>query len=709
MRIACSSGHLVSSREYEFESLRMGRRPSAPTPPSTSIARMSFTRSFLTVVALASTAAPCLAQVTNPDSLPGDSAIFRIQGIDVRAERPITMVGGATALDIDVERLDLAAAATVEDIFREIPGLGVRTNSRGQAEITVRGSESRQVAVLLDGAPLTLAWDARTDVSVLPATALRNVRFVRGLSTVLRGPNVLGGVVELDLTSDVTEGTSFSAGVDQFGGWSTSATATRTFAGGSGVIRAGGGWRDAPAVPLADRIDERPQAESGRRLNTDFENLDGFVAARYTATDGAWTTLSATAHRAERGIAAELGAADARFWRYPGTTRSVVALRAGSGRRTTPLGSGEIRGGFFLDSNDEEIVAYSGPDYSDVSDREVGEGGTITGRLRGDHSLGGRGTLRGSIDYGVVSHDAQVGGESRSYRQRLLSAGAETEWDLVRGRGLIDRVTASVGGVFDRASTPETGGLPSLGTIEDWGGRVGLSAAVNGGRTLVHAGVSRRGRFPSLREAYSEALNTFVPNPDLGPERLVAAEAGVTTGVGGGELQVVLFRHDLSDAIRRITFADGRRQRVNSDELESRGVEVFLSQSLGAFSAGGDVRLQSVELTDPVAARSTEAENVPEEEGRLWAEWAPARDLRVRGEAQYTGSQFCQDPSTGADVELDGGTWLDAVVSKVWGVGGVFDRLETTLRAANLSDTALYDQCGLPRPGRSVTVQVRLN
>jgi len=669
---------------------------------------MSFTRFLLTVAALGCTATPGLAQVADPDSVPADSAIFRIQGIDVRAERPITTVGGATALEVDVQRLDLGGAATVEDVFREIPGLGVRTNSRGQAEITVRGSESRQVAVLLDGAPLTLAWDARTDVSVLPATALRNVRFVRGLSTVLRGPNVLGGVVELDLTADATESSSFSAGLDQLGGWSTAATATRTFAGGAGLIRAGGGWRDAPAAPLADGIDERPQAGSGQRLNTDFENLDGFVAAKYTAADGAWTTFSATAHRSERGIAAELGTPDARYWRYPGTTRSVVALRAGTGERTTPLGTGEVQAGLFLDSNDEEIVAYSGPDYADVVATEVGEGRTVTGRLRGDHSLGDRGTLRGSIDYGVVNHDTRVEGESRSYQQRLLSAGAETEWSLVRGGPLLDRLTASVGGVFDRVSTPESGGLPSLGTLEDWGARFGLSATVNQGRTLIHAGVSRRGRFPSLREAYSEALSTFVPNPDLGPEHLVAMEAGVTTGVGNGEFQVVLFRHDLTDAIRRITFADGSRQRVNSDELESRGVEVFLSQSFGPIGAGGDLRLQAVDLSDPGTALSSEPENVPEQEGRAWAEWSPSPNVRVRGEAEYTGSQFCQDPSTGSDTELDGGTWLNALVSKVWSVGGVFDRVETTLRAVNLTDTALYDQCGLPRPGRSLTMQVRL-
>lgn len=134
------------------------------------------------------------------DSLPqSDTTVFEVEGVTVHARRPVVTVGGASAVEVIVDSLTLAPAATTEELFREIPALHVRTNSRGQAEVSVRGSESRQVAVLLDGVPLTLGWDARTDVSVLPATAIDNVQFVRGLSTILHGPNVLGGVVDLSL------------------------------------------------------------------------------------------------------------------------------------------------------------------------------------------------------------------------------------------------------------------------------------------------------------------------------------------------------------------------------------------------------------------------------------------------------------------------------------------------------------------------------
>jgi hypothetical protein len=75
-------------------------------------------------------------------------------------------------------------------------------------------------------------------------------------------------------------------------------------------------------------------------------------------------------------------------------------------------------------------------------------------------------------------------------------------------------------------------------------------------------------------------------------------------------------------------------------------------------------------------------------------------------EAEYTGSQFCIDPNSGQDVELDGGSWFNALVSKMWSLGG--RRLETTASALNLSNTALYDACGLPRAGRLFRFQMRV-
>jgi iron complex outermembrane receptor protein len=660
---------------------------------------------------------PCAADA-QADTTRSDTTVFRIEGLKVQAQRPVTTIGGASALEIRVEELGLQAAPTTSELLREVTGVLVRTNSRGQSEISVRGSESRQVAVLVDGVPLTLGYDARTDVSVLPADAFREVHFVRGLSTLLEGPNVLGGVVHMNVARRAGLSDSptveASASVDDARGWATSANAAVPFrtAGGRGSVRFGAGLRDSPGLPLPSGVAEPVPTSDGLRLNTDFHNIDGFMAFRYDADGGAWAGLSALTHKADRGIAAELGAAEPRLWRYPDIRRTIVAASAGTGDRTTPFGRGDVEASLGFDDGKTDIRSYTSRAYDQIDGYENGDDRTVSLRTLADHTLGSRGDVMASLTWADIRHDEDVDGELRSFEQKLVSVAAENVWRLVDrpGSGL-SALRLSFGGAYDRGTTPLTGGLAALPAIEDWGARVGLSAIVAGGNVMLHAGASRRGRFPALREAYSEALNRFEPNPDLTPEHLFAMEAGVTSRLGEGELQVVGFRHALTDAIRRISLDNGKRMRVNSDELKSVGVELVFSQTMGRVDFGGELTLQSVELTDPNTLVNTHPENVPEQLGSAYLRLPLAAGIAGTVETEYTGSQYCIDPDSGEDVKLSGGTWLNAALSKVWPWStrsGSTRSVETTISGLNLTGTALYDSCGLPRPGRLLRFQVRV-
>jgi iron complex outermembrane receptor protein len=685
---------------------------------------MSSARFLALAMVAASALAPAPSGAQVRDTLPPpDTTVFRVEGIRVQASRPVTTVGGASAVEITLDSLSLPAGATTEQVLRELPMLHVRTNSRGEAEVTVRGSESRQVAVLFDGVPLTLSWDGRTDVSVLPVGAAADVTFVRGLSTLLHGPNVLGGVVEMNVGRGerYPDRSSLSAGasVDDAGGYGLSASGDLPFetGDGEGMIRVGASYRDTPGFPLPDGVSEPLDTGDDLRLNTDAASVNGFLAVRHRWDGGTWGSLSASSFQARRGIGAELGSEDARFWRYPDIRRTIVALSGGTGHRDTPWGQGDLEASLGLDVGSTEINSYTSRAYDQLDGVELGDSRTLTLRLLGDHTLGSRADLRGSFTVSDIRHDLTQDGVSDAYQQRLMSLAGETIVRLAQDAGSLRALRLTLGAAWDRGSTPRTGGRESLGTLDDWGARAGLSALLGNGETLLHVGASRRGRFPSLRESYSEALNRFVPNPDLRPEHLVSMEGGITTRLGNGDLQVVGFRNDLDGAIRRITVPGALpgepslRQRVNADELTATGVEILFSQSFGVLGVGGDFTLQSVKLTDPGTAVSSEPENMPEQSGSAYLRFPILAGIDGTAEVEYTGPQFCQDPDTGADVELDGGNWFNAALSRVWDLsaaGPVGRRMETRASVSNLADTALYDQCGLPRPGRLFQLSVRV-
>lgn len=667
--------------------------------------------------------APSAADRGIKEILPDSTVIYRVNPIVVEAPRPVTTVGGAAAVEASVDSLRVPAAPTLEAVLREIPLLHVRTNSRGEAEISARGSESRQVAVLVDGVPITLAWDARADISIIPAEAIQDVVYVRGLSSMLHGPNVLGGVVETRIGRSFAQPEETACrvrlGADDVGAYSTTlATAIPMESRrGQSLLRAGLAFRHTPGDPLADDIVEPVSTDDGLRLNTDAENVSGFLALRQVTKGGAWLSLSGTSFRAHRGIAAELGVPDedARLWRYPRISRTLAILSGGTGQRSSPVGGrGSLEGGFGWDRGRTDIDSYTSRAYQEIGSFEDGKDRTLTGRLLASQTLGGRGDLRAALTLADIRHDEIIPDGTFRYRQRLWSIGMENSWRLVESAGALNSLALTLGGARDVGETPEAGGRELQPELDEWGGRLGLSALMKEGRVVLHAGVSRRARFPALRELYSGALKRFAPNPDLKPEDLVTGEAGITSRLPGGELQVVGFHNRLKDAVVRITLPDKRFMRVNRNRLESTGLELLGTWSRGPVVLSASATFQDVRLTDTSADETHQPENLPERFGDVNLRFPVAAGITGWTDVAYTGSQYGIDPATGEDAKLDAAALIGAGLSRAWPLriswgGGSFARLEARVGVENAGDAALYDACGLPEPGRRFRFELRMD
>jgi iron complex outermembrane receptor protein len=615
--------------------------------------------------------------------------VHEIEGVVVSGRR-VGAAGGASEVAVHPDSLLLRPAATVEDALRELPFVHVRQNSRGMAEISVRGSESRQVAVLLDGVPLSLAWDHRTDPSVIPLLGVRRLSLVRGLPSMLGGPNVLGGVVEVDVGRGA--GRDESA-VRAMAGWDDAgyraAGASAAGAAGRFTGRAGAGFRSRDGLALPGEVDD-PAGRGGLRANSDVEEANAFGAARWEGTGRSWISLSGMGFRAERGVPPELHLAEPRLWRIPEEWQGVAALTAGSGRRRTAWGAGDVEASLGYNAGRQEIESFASSAYREVVNRETGDGRTRTLRALGRHTLGEGGELRGAATYAAVSHLEALDSVRSAYRQRLWSVGSEAEWRFPGAT----RVT--VGAALDGADTPRTGGKPALGALSAWGGRVGASTLALRPELQLHASVSSRARFPALRELYSGALGRFEPNPGLRPERLNAAEAGATWKRAGAEAQATFFAHRLSDAVARISTPDRKFRRVNRDELKSAGVELLLGGSVGGVQLLGDLMLQHV------SREPLRPEHMPVIRAGLDVDAPLPLNLRARAGIQHTGSQFCVHPELGSDVRLPAATRVDLGVRRTW------RRLRATLALDNAADAAAFDQCGMPQPGRTFRVGLEL-
>ena len=667
---------------------------------------------------------PASAQV-RPDSTISFPDSFFVEGVRVTIPRSLTDAGGVSAIEVRLDSMSVIPAATTEDFLRKMPLVRIRRNSRGEAQPALRGAKDRQIAVIVDGVPLTLGWDSRTDLSLIPLTAARSVTLLRGLSSVLHGPNVLGGVVEVDVVKGGGHITppppaTFSTAVDDAGAstFSAGVGTLLEFDDSQWLIRAGAARRDSPGTNLPD-VELSPQEQTlftddgDLRLNTDINHWDAFVATRYERDSGTWISLTTSAYKAERGIAPEFHESGPRLWRYPDQSRLLAAFSGGTGQRNTGLGMGDIEASIGIDVGSFEIQQFESAAFEDVREIEKGDDRTLTLRLVGDHTLGGRADIRTAFTYGDVSHDEEfIPGDFGSYRQRLWSLGTEVEWRLEDFFGIdgLGPTRVSAGAALDGADTPESGDKPPLDRLWDWGARFGLSTAATD-NLLLHGGVSRRARFPALRELYSGALGRFLPNPTLKPEVLTGAELGLTWSFGLQQLQMVGFHQELTDGIVRVsvdTPGGNLRQRVNRDEVKSSGLEILGAGSVGLISYAGDVTIQRVWQFEDDSDEKIRPEYEPNISGRLNVAVPFALDTTLDGEVRFVGSQYCLNNDLGDLQQLENSHLFDVELRRLFQRSGrVLGKVDAVVAISNVTDGVAFDQCGLPQPGRTLRFQLR--
>ncbi len=151
--------------------------------------------SLLFVVVCAFLAAP---PVLSDPIVPPETYELPVQTVIAQAqvEEP-TLMAGTTIYSSEI--LEIVGVATLEEAISLAPSLTVSTlgASGAQSTITIRGSTSNQVLVIIDGIRVSDPATGLVDLSriALPANELESVEMIRGGLTTLYGADAVGGVI----------------------------------------------------------------------------------------------------------------------------------------------------------------------------------------------------------------------------------------------------------------------------------------------------------------------------------------------------------------------------------------------------------------------------------------------------------------------------------------------------------------------------------
>ena len=173
---------------------------------------------------------------------------------------------------IDQEELSRNIPTTLSDVFLSQPIVGVRSNSRGETILRLRGSNERQTAIFLDGASLSIPWDGRIDIGLLPIGMIDRLTISKGAVPIEYGSNAMLGAVEISTINDCdNDNCSIKTEVGSDGLQYHSFTNTKNI--NNYRFAFSGSYRrnDDLSYSKMDLIRFAPKKD-GRRVNTDSES-----------------------------------------------------------------------------------------------------------------------------------------------------------------------------------------------------------------------------------------------------------------------------------------------------------------------------------------------------------------------------------------------------------------------------------------------------
>lgn len=462
-----------------------------------------------------------------------------------RSSKPVTQTAENVTI-VTADDIRFMNAHTVADVLNTITGVQVfLTGGPGSsATASVQGSESRHVAVFIDGIPLNNLSDSTAELGSLPVQAIEKIEIIKGPASSAWG-SALGGVINIITKSGSGGGMS--------GMLSASYGAHRT-----GDVRAEASGQRAQwrYYVTAGRLET-----DGFRPHTEFSSDSGYAKLSYGLSED--TSLEATVSYEDfsRGIG-ELPA----FGRYVDnnsrTVRSALTLRSSlSEKLDVQLSIWHLRQHYnFLNFQIATDILLGQENYLDD-----GHGASFKLSWRNDpHAV----VLGGDYDSKALESNTIV-----DTRQDI-----EKKAVFVNDTIAIGRMTITPGLRYDRTDTNGDFTSPSLGMTYQ------LAAS-----TLLRAYAAKGFNIPPFSATYGYTPPFHVANPDLEMEKVHSYQAGIETGAGQYLwAKVSLFRHDLenglsdTESLPSIT-ENSDRERREGMELEMKTVSFHhISLAAGA-------------------------------------------------------------------------------------------------------------------------------
>jgi iron complex outermembrane receptor protein len=589
-----------------------------------------------------------------------------------KAPREIPLATVTTLETTTIERLK---PLDLSEVLKYVPGAMVTVGGKGEYTLKLRGIDSGRIALLVDGVPIVEPYFGTFDLKTVSSGGIESIQVTEGPSSVLYGPNTLGGIVNVITrrpTPDPAVQITLSRGNKNTRG--AGADAAMQF-GRLGVV----------ASVLAQdsdgfRFTDPATGDKTDRALSDYQrfNLSGKVI--YNPSDKSEIMVNVGHYRSEYGIPPDLFGRP-RYWRFSDWERTSV-----SGGGYTAIGDKtflRFRGYYVNYYN--VLDQYTNSSLSALSAKSTYDNPIYGLFGLGEFVLAGWNTLKTSLYYEADKTRQQDNTTLpwNSYKQNTFSVGVEDHvslwdgWKLIMGAS-IDSLHKFVGGTTTKLN-------PLVGL------KYSPTDALD-----IHVSFATKSKFPSMRSLYSSSSG----NPDLKSEFGRSFELSATYNKGFF-LTGSFFLNALRDFINTVRLPDGTRRYYNINKARINGFELQAQKAMTWGSFGLDALINYTFLDHKNETDNRPLDVLSKHNGTFEVGFSAFHGLRLGLAGIVASESWWWNTSTSALLTIPGYVSLDAVLS--WSLR----TFEPFIRLTNVFNHYFYTEPGFPWRGRYVEVGLK--
>jgi outer membrane cobalamin receptor len=617
---------------------------------------------------------PAVAQTSDQDKRKEE------QEKAVRITEEILVVGKvpkeialATVSTLTATEIERIKPRDISDVVKYVPGCLVTFGDKDTYSLKLRGIDSRRIALLVDGIPVYEPYFSTFDLKTVSAGGIDTLQVTKGPSSVLYGPNTLGGIVNvitarpgdrpyLSLKGSLGDARTRSLGLDTSYGW-------RRFALSANVL-----YQDSRAFYYPNKAEGRTE-----RLNSDFERLNLNAKLYYTPSGSTEIMVNGSLYQSEYGMPAALFVQRARYWRFPKWDRSTL----NAGGFTSLGGDSTLRFRTYYVNYVNTLDWFDDPEMTELRSQSTYDNSVYGVFVMADFATGGAHQLKTSFlaqrDVARIQDDTGLPWEKCD--QGTVSVAVEDyfslgdHWKIIGGLSL-DYIDKFEGGENNSSLNPLVGVKFTPRDELDF-----------------HVSFARKSKFPSMRSLYS----TSSGNPDLLSESGTSLELSAAYNRGVFITASVFLNH-FKDFIDTVRLPDGTRRYYNVGKARINGFEVQAQKSLSWLST--TVNYTFVDHRNETDDRPLDAQS--KHNVNFDASFFPFTGFRVGFNGIYGSESWWYDSLTDTVLSIPGYFNLDAIASYL-----LFGRTEIFVKLSNVFDSYFYTEPGFPWRGRYLEIGFR--